>query len=87
MVNENSMIKLNMNSAVATNRTKKQWIGLGVHTEACLTRPETCGAAGGAISLWLRLKDCPDWSGIISTQETGTGFIIYCKHYRREHMR
>ena len=75
------------NSAVATERTKKQWIDLGVHTEACMTRPETCGAAGGAMSLWVRLNDCPDWSGIISTFETGTGLIVYCRHEDREHVR
>ena len=39
-----------------------------------MTRPETCGAAGGAISVWFRIIDCtvshPDAGGsggVIST--------------------
>ena len=52
-----------------------------------MTRPETCGAAGGAMSLWVRLNDCPDWSGIISTFENSTGVMMYCRHADREHVR
>ena len=32
-----------------------------------MTRPETCGAAGGAISLWMRVIDCPSTGGIVSS--------------------
>ena len=41
----------------------------------------TCGAAGGAISMWMKLVDCPDEGGIISTLDIGaqTGFRIFCK--------
>ena len=46
------------------------WIDLGIHIEACMTDPETCGEAGGAISLWLRVIDCPTalWAGIVTTR-------------------
>ena len=68
-----------MNCALNLNRTKEQWIDLGVHTEACMTRPDTCSSAGGAISLWVNLVDCPGNSGILSTREAGkTSSAIYC---------
>ena len=47
-----------MNFALTLDHTKKQWVDLGIHTEACMTRPETCGAAGGAISVWVKIRDC-----------------------------
>ena len=45
-----------------------------------MTRPETCDAAGGAISLWMKVTDCPPYSGIVSSiQFSGTtGSHIYC---------
>ena len=43
-----------VNSALALDHTQRQWVDLGIHTEACMTRPDTCGSAGGAISLWGR---------------------------------
>ena len=74
-----------MNQAVTTDHSKRQWIDLGVHTEACMTRPETCGAAGGAVSFWMKLVDCPDEfpGGIISSYNykphaVTTGFQMYC---------
>ena len=66
-----------VNSAVSLDRTKSQWIDLGIHTEACMTRPETCGAAGGAISLWVNVTDCPDLAGIVSSLGPGTGSVIF----------
>ena len=76
-----------IHSAVATDRTKRQWIDLGLHTEACLTQPETCGTAGGAISLWLNLVDCPVWSGVLSSRESGktSSFILCIEHGIRYH--
>ena len=57
-----------------------QWIDLGVHTEACMTLPETCGAAGGAISLWFRVYDCTGLCGFVSSQGDGTsGSRLYGK--------
>ena len=55
--------------AVTLNHTKKQWVDLGVHTEACMTRPETCGAPGGAISVWINAIECPVYCGIMSTDQ------------------
>ena len=68
-----------VNNAVATNISQAQWIDLGVHAEACMTRPETCGAAGGAVSFWMKLIDCNDFGGVISTVSLSeTGFQVYC---------
>ena len=74
--------KLKINSAVSTDGSRNQRIDLGSHTEACMTRPETCGTAGGAVSFWLKDIDCGnDYNnGIISTQQSGTfsGFNVQC---------
>ena len=43
-----------------------------------MTRPETCGAAGGAISLWINVIEC-GYGGIISSWVEGfTGSNIFC---------
>ena len=67
-----------MNNALIVDHTKKQWVDLGINTEACMTRPETCGAAGGAISVWINLIDCM-LGGIISSLVHGSsGSVIAC---------
>ena len=49
-----------------------------------MTRPETCGTAGGAVSFWVKMvADCPDVSGIISSYDYtshrgSTGFSVAC---------
>ena len=44
-----------------------------------MTRPDMCGAAGGAISMWINLIDCPQWAGIVSSIQLGAiGSVIYC---------
>ena len=70
-----------VNSAWSLDHTKKQWIDLGVHTESCITRPDTCGAAGGAISLWMNLLECPSlYGGIITSRTPWTrGSKISCE--------
>ena len=47
----------------------------------------TCGAAGGAISLWVKIIDCPEDAGIITTQTQGktVGFAVVC--HARDKMR
>ena len=47
-----------------------------------MTQPDTCSAAGGAISLWLKVNECPDGAGIFTTTqyEKSTGSFIVCKH-------
>ena len=43
-----------------------------------MTRPETCGAAGGAVSFWVKVIEC-SFGGIISSQAYRlTGFQINC---------
>ena len=56
-----------VNSAWNLNHTRRQWIDLGIHTEVCITRPETC-TAGGAISLWVNIAESlPSTPGIVSS--------------------
>ena len=50
---------------MSLNGSKVQWIDLGVHFEVCMVDPETCGAAGGAVSMWLKLSRA--YGGIMST--------------------
>ena len=69
-------------SAVGTDRFHNQWIDLGYHSDVCLTHRYGCGEAGGALSMWLRLIDCPARGGIITTRAgrnvNPTGFNIFC---------
>ena len=67
---------------MSTDRTKSQWIDLGIHTEACMTEPGNCDTSGGAISLWHRVTNCPSAGAVVSTihvqaGESG-GSAIYC---------
>ena len=45
-----------------------QWIDLGVHRESCMVDPQTCGQAGGAISVWLRLHSSDHDGGCLTTR-------------------
>ena len=54
-------------------------IDLGIHTEACMTRAETCGVAGGAISVWMNVIDCSATGGLLSSMGNGaSGTMILC---------
>ena len=55
--------------ALTLNHTRSQWVDLGIHTDVCMTRM-TCGAAGGAISLWVKVIECSGRCGIISSSGT-----------------
>ena len=47
-----------------------------------MTRPETCGRAGGAVSLWYREIDCPGEIGAgLTSRSSGksTGFSLNCR--------
>ena len=68
-----------MKKALALDRTKKQWVDLGIQTENCMTQPETCGEAGGAISVWMKLNDHGTrYYGLISTCIYGhSGPVFY----------
>ena len=67
-----------VNKAVRTDHTQKQWVDLGFLCEAYITRPETCGPEGAAVGFWMKLTDCPDKSGIISSFQLSTGFVFRC---------
>ena len=73
-------IVIQMNLALRLNRTLEQWVDLGIHTAACMIRPETCGAAGGAISVWMNMTDCYyRSSGVFATRsESSSGLYISC---------
>ena len=45
-----------------------------------MTRPETCGVAGGAFSLWMNIIDCLNGSigGLITTIPKTSFFRIQC---------
>ena len=62
-----------INSAVSLNGSKGQSIDLGVHFEACMVDPKTCGAAGGAISMWMRVFG--PQGGILTTITHQTEYI------------
>ena len=62
------------------NRTQRQWVDLGFQTEACMTRPETCDAAGGTISLWVNAIECPEYAGIVSSYAGNTSSMVICAH-------
>ena len=57
---------LQVNSVLSTNQRRNQWVDLGIHTDVCMTWPQTCGAAGGAISLWLSVTECSTSGGILA---------------------
>ena len=70
-----------LNLALSLDRTRNQWGDLGIHTEACMTRPQTCGTAGGAISLWINVVECPDsFTTIVGSVNANfnTGSAILC---------
>ena len=70
-----------VNCAWILNKTRNQWIDLGVHSEACMTQPETCGAAGGAISFWMYVIEFMEVSGLFSSHAVdGTGSLVYLNY-------
>ena len=50
-----SFVTVQINYAISFDHTKKQWAHLGFVREACIVRPNTCGAAGGTLTFWMRL--------------------------------
>ena len=67
---------------MSTNHSLNQWVDLGVHTEACMTRPDTRGEAGGAISLWVNISDCTNSFGAFVTKVRdvkATGSAAFCR--------
>ena len=72
---------LKVNFALSLDRTKRQWIDLGYQTKTCMARPETCGAAGGAISMWVNILHRHGKYGIVSSIRYGkSGSTVYLEH-------
>ena len=47
--------------------------------EVCMTHPESCGTAGGAVSLWFRLIRCGIAGAIVTTvYNASAGYHINC---------
>ena len=69
---------MQVNSAVSTDRFAQQWINLGIYLEVCMTHPESCGASGGAISLWFRVIDGGIAGAVVTTvSNSSAGYHIY----------
>ena len=78
-----SQTKFQINSAISTDRAQSEWVNLGVHLEICMTHPESCGAAGGAISVWFRIVACSLAGAVVTTVSNSTaGYHIYCDSFR-----
>ena len=70
---------IQVDKAVSTNRTQSQWVDLGNLSAACITRPDTCGSDGAALSVWLKLTDCQDKDGVISSHSpSSAGLGVRC---------
>ena len=68
---------IQVNNAISTDNTHKQWVNLGNLSIACLTVPETCGSTGGALSAWIKIGDVDySQSGIISSYDYSEGFHV-----------
>ena len=69
-----------LNNAVYTDRSRYQSVELGdLSAHACLTIPESCGSAGAALSVWIKIEDCAGEGGIISSyQYLHEGLLIRC---------
>ena len=56
---------------VKTDLALQQWMDLGNLSQACITVPESCGTNGGTVAAWIRVLECEDDGGIV-TSFTGT---------------
>ena len=67
-------------NAVRTDLSNDQSVSLGeASSYACLALSESCGSAGGALSLWIKIEDCNVDGGIISScHNYQQGFVMRC---------
>ena len=56
---------------MSLNRSREQWIDLGVHHGACMIDPETCGPDGGAISMWMKVLSVYIGGFLTTMNQTG----------------
>ena len=79
-----SMFYLQVGYGVGADRFQDPWINLGIQTGACVTQPDTCGASGGAISMWLKVHGEDETTGVITSMDDvsspifTTGFQFRC---------
>ena len=84
------MFPLQMGYAVSPRINQQDlWIDLGIQAGACMTQPENCGSAGGAVSLWINVhagdqRGRTGRTGVITSMDDitpdiiSTGFQIRC---------
>ena len=73
-------------NGVETDKTEYQYVNLGDLSDACITRPVTCGGEGATVSLWLKVEHCGTNDGALSTSDyyydggptPREGFIVSC---------
>lgn len=56
-------------NGVETDKTEYQYVNLGELSDACITRPVTCGGEGATISLWLKVEHCGTNDGALSSSD------------------
>ena len=66
--NLNHFFIFRKNNAVKLDATLREWLDLGIHTEACLTQPDTCSSTGGSVSMWIKIGPST-YTGIITTKQ------------------
>ena len=68
-----------VNNAIVTNSSQKQWVDLGSMSDACITLPDTCGPEGAAVAVWVKIYECANSNGFLSSLKSGkTGFMFFC---------
>ena len=84
IVCKNQMLNIKifqLNKAVRTDLSKKQWLNMvNISALACFVIPQSCGSAGGALSVWMKIEECPDETGVVSSliSEFSEGFLMAC---------
>ena len=76
LICNSNLFQQNENKRVSLDATRRQWLDLGIHLQACLTQPETC-YVGAAMGMWVRV-DSNSVNGIITSKrnENSRGFNL-----------
>ena len=69
---------IQVDNAISTDSTQRQWVSLGNLSLACFTIPGTCGSVGGTLSVLIKIGavDYPT-GGIISSFHYSEGFQVF----------
>ena len=81
-----SELILQICNGVETDKTESQYVNLGDLSDACITRPVTCGGEGATVSLWLKVEHCGTNDGALFSSDyyydggatPREGFIVSC---------